>query len=41
MRFRLPGVLDNRHMNVVRLLALSSSHLYSQEINMELVSVGG
>jgi len=32
---------DNRHMQVVRLLALSTNHLYPQEIFLVLISVGG
>jgi hypothetical protein len=32
---------DNRHMKVVRLSALRSGHIYSQEIALVLISITG
>jgi hypothetical protein len=37
--FEAPRFQDNRHMNVLRLSALRSSRLYSQEIFFVLISV--
>jgi hypothetical protein len=36
-----PRFQDNRHMMVIRLLALITGRLYSQEIFLVLISVGG
>jgi len=33
---RVPEFLENRHSNVVRLSALSTGHLYPQEISLVL-----
>ena len=38
-KLRLPQFLDSVHMKVVRLSALSTSHLYAREISLLFISV--
>jgi hypothetical protein len=40
-RLRLPGFLDNRHVNVVRLSALRTGRLYPQGTSLVLIFVRG
>ena len=37
--FEIPRFLDNRHMNVVRLSALSTGQFYHQKIILVIISV--